>query len=304
MFVRKCRIMRSADATDVGSIKTRAIAPSSTLQLIGWDDVKCRPIFEKTLKPVPISDEDDDEEDDDLPAEEVVNSELDEKPGRKKSKAYGSRKRESAVIERTTFTTLLHKNTNTTLAKEWTAPVPCTSSCFPYASPLVVDESICDALDSGRKHVTTASTQINVPRNKSFVVETNLADGMTLKKRRRSSSKTKDTCEEGANVDGVKATKQPSSTTSVAAAKAFFDRLDAIELQLDVSETPDIHIQKECGRSKRPVDLNDGDLLHEYEGYSDASLESGVTPISLVEYAENQWHCFRRHKMFDGFLDG
>jgi hypothetical protein len=165
MFVRKIRTVRSADAA---ATKTSAVAPSSTALLLGWDDVKCRPIFEKTLKPVTISDE----EDDDLSNKEIVKSEWDAKPGRKKRKAYGSRKGESAVIETATFTQLSRRNIQNTVVKEWSAPIPSTNSCFPYDSPLFADTSICDVLDSDRKQFTTTSSEENLVRAKSLVVET------------------------------------------------------------------------------------------------------------------------------------
>ena len=158
IFVRKCRIMRSAETAAIAATRTRAIAPSSTALLIGWDDVKCRPIFEKVSQPVPISDEDDDEEDA-LPNKEIINSEWDGKPGRKKRKAYGSRKGESVVIETATFTMPSRRNTQKNVAKEWSVNIPSATNGFPYASPIVVDESICDALDSDRKQITTTSAQ-------------------------------------------------------------------------------------------------------------------------------------------------
>jgi hypothetical protein len=106
-------------------------------------------------------------------------------------------------------------------------------------------------------------------------------------------------------VDEASAKQQPNSTTSVTAAKAFFDRLDETELHVVATnhQTPQASRLRN-GRSAKQVDLDNTDLHREYADYSSASQESGVPPISLAEYAKSRSDIFRPNEMFDGFLDG
>ena len=97
--------------------------------------------------------------------------------------------------------------------------------------------------------------------------------------------------------------QQPSSTTSVNAAKAFFARLDTTQkLVIDGSNSPQMPGQR-CVRTTRTTNMANPTLKDEYDRYSAASIESGVKPLSIKEYAVNRGTYFRTSDMFDGFLD-
>ena len=330
IFVKKRRSLSAeTDTTDATTQSIRS-TPSPTdriRMLIGWDDVKCRPIFEKLSPSIQISDEDDDNDngnDNDnecdneygMPEEEAKEDWNGRQPARKKRKAYGSRKRETFFPETATLIVVSKQNMHTSTTMPKTTPpetlTTTTNSCFPFYSPPDLNDSICDALNSTSTHKQTQNTSApgntdTADSNHTFVIQTDQADGMILKKRRRSVKTKKKDATQFDFVDKLAATKQPTSTTCVSKAKAFFDRLDSTQLHLDAcSNTPPpqqkVH-NKKCGRSNKTVDLKNHNLQQEYEAYSKASQESGVTPIALLEYANHRSDIFRRNEMFDGFLD-
>ena len=219
-------------------------------------------------------------------------------PARKKLKVYGSRKRETFFPETATLTVVSKQNTCTTTPKTSPLEALTTKSCFPFCT-------IFDTLNSTTStHKQTTSVPENTVDSNPVVIQSDQADGMILKKRRRSVKTKKEGATEFDFVEKVAATKQPTSTTCISAAKAFFDHLDSTKLQFDASNTrPQVH-SKKCGRSTKTVNLQDDDLQQEYQAYSSASQESGVAPIALLEYANNRSEIFRRNEMFDGFLDG
>jgi hypothetical protein len=93
---------------------------------------------------------------------------------------------------------------------------------------------------------------------------------------------------------------QPSSSTSLEAAKAFFERLDSEqELTLDASDTPG----KACVRTRRAIHIQSDGIRQEYEQYVAATKASGVDALAIAQYARNRAAFFRTGDMFDGFLD-
>ncbi|KAI2488955.1 hypothetical protein MHU86_26009 [Fragilaria crotonensis] len=302
IFIKKRQRVLTVATSCRTATSMRTVTPSPTALLVGWDDVKCRPIFEiASPSPTPISDEDNDDQHD-SPISEQIQNKWNGEPTRKRQKAYGTQKRDNFFPEAPKLTGVSAKVTGHKALPVRSSPdAQATKKCSTFASPPIVEESICDALDSSRKQVATRSEPCNLPLTTAVVVPTSVTDGMVLKKRRRSNKPKVEIST--TELDFVEDTKQPTSTTSVTAAKAFFDRLDSVELQLDASQTPLVHT-KRCGRTQKEVDLRDGNLQREYEIYSVASRQSGVTPIPLVEYAQNRSDIFRRFEMFDGFLDG
>lgn len=309
--------------------RKRSITPSPTPAqgtLIGWDDVKCRPIFEKRDPGTPsteISDNGEDDDDDLLNDDDNQGEELsyespeedmsDEWNGnhataggrrRKRLKAFGGRKVEAYFPETTALTTVASKK----VPIRNRAPTRDTSPSnlvYPFPSPGPVNTSICDALNSAQKPSTTLGYDVTAVEGSStkpaLVIETKYADGMILKKRRRSTVKNKFDLV----VDEASAKQQPNSTTSVSAAKAFFARLDETELHVVATnhQAPQVSRQRN-GRSVKQVDLDSTDLQREYADYSSASQESGVPPIPIADYAKSRSDIFRPNEMFDGFLDG
>mmetsp|Transcript_5932 Transcript_5932/g.9881 ORF Transcript_5932/g.9881 Transcript_5932/m.9881 type:complete len:325 (+) Transcript_5932:293-1267(+) len=312
VFVRKKRL----------SIDTRrSITPSPTTEsiLIGWDDVKCRPIFEKRNNGTPSTEisESDDEllNDDNDTAEDELSDDAQEQEttqewnrnttaaaGRKRLKSYGSRKKEVFFPEPTTLAVVSKKRS---AAVKKNKRVPESNLVYPFASPQPMDTSICDALNSTQKSDPSSSELLVEGSNIAVAIETTNTDGMILKKRRRVMLIKKELLGKFDFVDEASSKQQPNSTTSISAAKAFFDRLDETELHVasSTNQTPQASRHR-SGRSIKGIDLHSTDLQREYEAYSSASQESGVPPIALAEYAKNRSGIFRPNEMFDGFLDG
>ena len=302
IFIKKRQSILSVKNAGLPVASKRAITPSPTALLVGWDDVKCRPIFEiASPSPTPISDEDNDDEDC-APLSKQVQNQWSAERARKRLKSYGTQRRDNFFPEASKLTVVSGKAPSRKMAKVGSSPTTqATHKCSTFASPLVVEGSICDALNSSQKQSAMRLEPCALAHSEAFLVTTSQTDGMAFKKRQRSNkSKVQRTTSE---LDFAEDAKQPTSRTSVSAAKAFFEHLDSTELQLDASQTP-LVTKKRCGRTQKQVDLRDGDLQHEYEIYSMSSRQSGVTPVPLAEYAQNRSDIFRRHEMFDGFLDG
>lgn len=90
-----------------------------------------------------------------------------------------------------------------------------------------------------------------------------------------------------------------SSMTSLSNAKEFFRKLDT-EHNLNISTEPStspIHKRKPAGRSCRSRRV----LTKEYSEYTAACDASSVTPLSKAAYAANRLHF--RSDFYDGFFD-
>jgi len=99
-----------------------------------------------------------------------------------------------------------------------------------------------------------------------------------------------------------------SSTTSLSAARYFFRKLDrdhTLSFMKEEAETPKRH-QEEVphGRSLRAMSpSNYLQLVQEYEQYTQACRASSVSPLAKAEYINNRAAYFRSKELYDGFLD-
>jgi hypothetical protein len=292
---------------------SRSLSPVDVLQ---WDDVNCRPIFEisssgpenfieeesrKVCTPPRVDASDD---------WSLLNL-------RRRKRSYESRalktffpkdERPAPIrnVRRNNLTSRLVKECNrsnvevtATSSAFFRLPQPNAEKfglSFEHCSPCVKsDNSICEDL-KGYECLQLLSLETrNACSNTSETLKKDILKGRSFKK-----------LKEG-NVQEIDSrasdlSRQPTSTTSISTAKAYFDKLDAIELSLDTSSSPQDHPIR-CGRSQKRINLCDVELQKEYKYYCFASKESGISPISLNDYAKSRSDIFRRNEIFDGFLD-
>lgn len=166
--------------------------------------------------------------------------------------------------------------TNTPAALEMVSPLPTKYRNY-----------ICSSLDSDTK-------------------ETSNCGGLKIKSLARKKIKMgkKEICTDLTELDFSDETvRQPSSNTSLDAAKAFFEQLDATqELNLSSAQSPILQ-GKACVRTTWTTNVQCPKLRQEYVAYRKATKSSGVAPLSLMEFAINRRTHLRKSDMFDGFLD-
>lgn len=315
--------------------------------MVGWDDVRCRPVYMETSSwgPSTSSLEEEDEEeqpearddeqasDDDLSVgDKEEENDRDDVPssllttrndnGSRKSRAYGSRKRKPSS---NLLSTHPHEPNNrkrqhisekkkSTVASAAASAVmtPLTNRmAFDLATPQTgagTNKNICSALNSETK--AAAAPLLPVPDtayNTGPPKDTKLPKkkGPGVLQRRKRAEKQPAVPPSLSQLDFVdENVSQPSSTTSLAAARAFFERLDSQQtLTLDASGTPHDNKAK-CVRTRRAIHVDSDSLQQEYQAYAASTRATGVEPLSVEQYAMNRSLFFRTGEMYDGFLDG
>ena len=89
---------------------------------------------------------------------------------------------------------------------------------------------------------------------------------------------------------------------SILKAKEYFQTLDTShKLKLDSSKSP--LSSSKVTRTSRKVDLTSPRINREYSAYAKASRDSGISPITVKEYAGSRGEVFRSKELFDGFFD-
>ena len=300
--------------------------------VVGWDDLKCRPIYENSSTASTTSSTSVDESDDDETVDPILES-RDDVSGKnkrtvgdesavesslvvtsssdntesRKTRAYGSRKRKSNLSSSRHNTCKLKRQHVSKKNKE-TVPVDVVmtpsmnSMTFDPITPQTgLGNNICAALNSVTKEALLDSLVSDV-NSKDTKPEKERKE-ILIKGRKKTKQPTMPLLAELDFVDDDNVS-QPSSTTSLSAAKAFFERLDAQQkLTLDASESPVLQ-GKKCVRTRRAVHIQSDSLRQEYEEYVSATKATGVEPLSVEEYAVNRSAFFRTGDMYDGFLDG
>lgn len=261
--------------------------------IIGWDDVNCRPVFDgisaSRLSRL-----------DEQPLKETLGNELRSESrhwnGRRKNKSYKTFKKETFFISTKTFATTQSRKFNAKPAEQESR-----EKSFQFSSP-APQERICRNLDS---HTKSDKVKEEARNLSSRVVSLKKKSGCEIRQT-QPKSKLNGLTQFNFTEETTKTIlKQPNFKTDISAAKVFFDSLDATEALVVVSNSPTPpQVQSKCGRSYRKINLDDNALQHEYDSYRKASYQSGVEPLSIVEFAKNRSNIFRPNEMFDGFLDG
>lgn len=94
-----------------------------------------------------------------------------------------------------------------------------------------------------------------------------------------------------------------NSHASLERARDYFAHLDRTQaLTLDASSSPPV--SSKITRTSRRADLSSPRFTKEYRAYAEASVASGVPPLSVQDYSSSRRLHFRKKELFDGFLDG
>ena len=320
-------LVTSSGRDDVAQLTGNA----TKLTVIGWDDERCRPIYKKTSRTSAVEEVDEeametmDEARDDI-SERDEGSDEDGDPSVKpsvlvpsgetrKTRAYGSRKRKVSTVSshHDNKPKRQHVSKKETVANPSTMTPSMNRTMFDLATPQTALGNICAALNSETKATplrTLTSDRDAVSNGAPKATKTSKEHkGPTLsikRKKKNASAKQQQhpVLPSLAELDFSENVCQPSSTTSLAAAKAFFERLDTQQmLTLDSSGTPIVQ-GKRCVRTRRAIAVDSGSLREEYEQYVSATKATGVDPLSVEEYAVNRSAFFRTGDVYDGFLDG
>jgi hypothetical protein len=308
---------------------------ATNLTVIGWDDERCRPIYKETSPASTSSgDEGDDEamettkearddssdrdegSDKDNDCSVVVPSVLMQARGdneSRKTRAYGSRKRKANSLSshHDTKPKRQHVPKKETVACASMLTPSMNRTTFDLATPQTALGSICAALNSDTKAtpldslVVSDGNALSDKATKPTKEKKGPNFAVKRKKKNASAKQQHAALPSLATLDFTdENVSQPSSNTSLAAARAFFERLDAQQtLTLDSSGTP-LAQGKKCVRTRRAITTQSDSLREEYEQYASATKATGVEPLSLEQYAVNRSAFFRTGDMYDGFLDG
>lgn len=101
--------------------------------------------------------------------------------------------------------------------------------------------------------------------------------------------------------------RQPSSKTSLSVARTFFEQLDKGEQLVTMDEsscTPIVH-SRPAGRTRRRLPVSDLLVKKDYKHYCNACKQAGVKPLQIEDFVRQRSTFFRSptSKLYDGFLD-
>lgn len=262
------------------------IGASTTSTLIGWDDVRCRPVYRESLgEPHALNKcrvDDDDNKDDSsttiLSNTNKSNQSPDQRPTSKRT--YGGARRPRA------------------LADDDHSVMDPTS---PTNNPLTHNEQE-EKFESNHQTITSSHQTAKTPPRNDDNSAFDFTEEVTNQLDRDTSKLPK---------IEIKTTPQQravgvSSMTSLSAARDFFRKLDrdhALTLTTEPSTSPRRRRSKRAGRSKRNVSHHRPQLLKEYSEYIAACQNSLVSPMTKEEYISNRRSVFRSTEIYDGFLD-
>lgn len=150
--------------------------------------------------------------------------------------------------------------------------------------------SVCSILDSN--NIKKKKNMIDNGKRSFKKQSTNLKQDFCLSNIKIQSSKGR-ICEES---------NQPSSHTAISSAKAFFIKLDSHQLNLNYDKDKSPLVSSRPIRTIQKLNLGDPMLLKDYKLYSRATIDNGLTPIKLKNYAKCRSEFFSSGKFFDGFL--
>lgn len=94
----------------------------------------------------------------------------------------------------------------------------------------------------------------------------------------------------------------PNPRSSLDQARDYFAKLDETQtLTLDASQTP--VVSSKVTRTTR-TGLSSPGLQHDYQAYTEATIDLGVSPLGVEDYASSRRiHMRKKKELFDGFLD-
>ena len=320
VFVRRSKVNLSVRIHPLASETFAGISPASTM-MIGWDNVKCRPIYQDKISSNASSrhDASENEKDDksiiagsahcfsqaNAAISDSASSIIETKNSRRTARTYGSKKRTPALFEsELEIDAAVAMVNNAKLTEhqgsvnnfETTTSSPIPSTLFSPAAPF--GGSICATLNSASK---PSPKKVVVQGMVNMKVKEKQQDDETIikkpsKKKPKIVSNKKPTC---LDFDG---SQQPACATSVEQAKAYFDRLDETHKLVVTQGSTPIAPGRPCIRTQRKIDL---DACRMEYGLYVKALTGISTPLQLEQFASHRASFFASSKpCFDGLLDG
>ena len=298
----------ASTTTSVTNTKNLRCSTSTASEVIGWDDVRGRPIyFSPTVDTTGTSSSGNDSSDSEVlePASPVVRKlpyteEKSVKPQTRKQRSYGGTRRSRVRADPDDFDdvkvisseplSLYGSEENLSETKATDTLDFDEESAVKQASPRRV--SMTGNVQENSQ-LFTSSSSLSVRSNTSSVFDFHEDDSLTPKD---SSNNNSDECKtpKGGRVSVV------SSKTSLSAAKLFFKTLDREHNLVIATEsnspTPNRRRRRTTATRRRigRSSSNDPQWTQEYTDYRAACEASSVSPLPLLEVTT---------EMYDGFLD-
>ena len=300
------------------NIKAKGTQRATTITLIGWDDVRCRPIYSSSIESDNLSsttvrsDDSSDSENeavvdspstvvDCFPAAKQMKEDFADVSRPKKVRSYGGRKRPISIIDLDDETAYdLMETIQRKPMRKYNDKVEKLTNIVSTAEP---EEEKNDNSVNPRRVSTDLQEEKALRQNQNAKLDKDKENNPD------SVFNFNETTEEEHNkkeTDDCKTPKRrvaaPSSQTSMSAARAFFRHLDNEQLNL-TQEPGTSPKRKRTVRTRRKLSLSDKQLSQEYKEYMAACEASKVSPLSRQEYLSNRGAYFRATSMYDGFLD-
>ena len=282
----------TTSSTGAGSKAASAVSTTSTTinttSVIGWDEVRARPIYGKPTRPTSSSNsrsssENDSSSDIDTTASPVV---------RRALRSYGGKRRNRISTDPDEFDTVetIHSSSNSNCDASSPGSLPETMLNSLMASPRRVSMA-----GNAQRLTSSSSSSSSGKSNHSSVLEFQEKD---LPKQRNIKNKfvlmEDDCCKTPKGRVSV-----VSSTTSLSAAKHFFQALDRehnLVVTTESNSASPNHRGRQVTRRRiaRSSSRNDLPLTQGYTSYFTACQASNCSPLPLVRVAT---------EIYDGFLD-
>ena len=238
-------------------------ATTQPVNTIGWDEALCRPIFHAQSKKKKTTVEDENDELDELSICEEEEELTVENKRSQKRRTYSSR------LKRTSLTKAIEQMSVTS---------PKNTGDHSDISSAHAEEEEEDDNEIGARNANV----INDDNVDDFDVESE---------------------EVAYDNDNIAAHTQPTESSSLEAARAFFRYLDSNHHLVVDQNASSPRISSEIIRTKRSRIEHTEQLRAEYCDYCNYLAETGVAPISITEFASN-WNKFvGKGSIRDGLLD-
>ena len=260
------------------------ITPSPTMTTIGWDPIKCRPIYQdedETNKSHKNQDNKDDKE------HKPVSVSKPTETTRRTARAYGSKAPSTCLLAIGTPTQQPNPQQQSQQQGHF------------MLTPVTLDISICDALNSVSKPPSPKQESNHTTK----IEERQPGQKSIISKKRKEHCNNNNYHKKRTCLDFYANTQQqqPTCTTSIDSAKAFFDRLDKTQELVITQGTTPIAPRRACIRTLRPANIED--CRQEYNLYVQA-LTGVSSPLPMKHFAFHRAEFFATKKLcFDGFLD-
>ena len=291
----------------------------TTHQVIGWDDVRGRPIYHLDPSKHGNASEDDEEDEIDSPARKLPYTKTQQNSSNnniksRKLRSYGGTRRNRVSAELDDFEASFFESATTSSNKTTTSEEQSELEELSANSESETETTTIKGIGfGGAQQSSRRVSNVHEPSTSPLVNPTGSGSDSsvfefcedplepTTKSSRTGSAKKNEECKTptGGRVLSI------SSTTSLSAAREFFRKLDREHLAVAAESSATTPRRKRRGgRSRRTMSSsNNLQLAQEYDDYTAACKASSVSPLPKADYVTNRGSFFRATEMYDGFLD-